>query len=94
VHPGIRDSPLIPNPGIEKTGPGLQSQLRIVYVVHNISDHSKAAVRPNCSLLWTDAQRASVLYFADVFLSFFMRALVGQTVLFANVLDQFIPGPP
>ena len=46
-----------------------------------------------------------MLYFADVFFNlFFMRALVGETaeriftklshVLFANVLDQFIPGPP
>ena len=47
-------------------------------------------------------------YFADVFFIFFMAALVGQTaeriftklshvvdiMLFANVLDQFIPGPP
>ena len=52
---------------------------------------------------------ASMLYFADVFFIFFMAALVGQTaeriftklahvvdimVLFANLLDQFIPGPP
>ena len=52
---------------------------------------------------------ASMLYFADVFFIFFlMAALVGQTGeriftklshvvdirLFANVLDQFIPGPP
>ena len=31
-------------------------------------------------LLWTHAQRASMLYFADVFLYFFiLGALVGQT---------------
>jgi len=30
-------------------------------------------------LLWTHAQRASMLYFADVFYRFFMAALVGQT---------------
>ena len=30
-------------------------------------------------LLWTHAQRASMLYFAHVFLYFFMGALVGQT---------------
>ena len=29
--------------------------------------------------LWTHAQRASMLYFADVFIGFFMAALVGQT---------------
>jgi len=31
------------------------------------------------NLLWTHAQRASMLYFADVFLYIFMGALVGQT---------------
>ena len=31
------------------------------------------------TLLWTHPQRASMLYFADVFLYFFMGALVGQT---------------
>jgi len=30
-------------------------------------------------LLWTHAQRASMLYFADVFYIFFIPALVGQT---------------
>jgi len=30
-------------------------------------------------LLWTHAQRASMLYFADVLYIFFMGALVGQT---------------
>ena len=46
----------------------------------------KADVNRNCklllhSLLWTHAQRASMLYFADVFYIYFfiLAALVGQT---------------
>ena len=38
-----------------------------------------ALFRSRHCLLWTHAQRASMLYFADVFLCFFMTALVGQT---------------
>ena len=51
----------------------------IYFCGSDVSGSCSLSVSSDC-FLWTHAQRASMLYFADVFLIFFfMRALVGQT---------------